>query len=116
MKYFTHNQLPVQITGTELVGYLNCSYQELVDRFGKPLSAGFDDCKSDAEWHIKFEDGAVATIYNWKNGRNYLGDEGMYPWEIMDWNIGGLTGEVVERIKELIKEDITGQQTALPLP
>jgi len=116
MKYFTHNQLPINVNGTSVRGFLICNYQELVDRFGKPLSAGFDDSKSDAEWHIKFEDGAVATIYNWKNGRNYLGDEGLYPWEIMNWNIGGDRIGIESRIKGLIREDITGQATALPLP
>lgn len=116
MKYYTHNQLPISSGGTSLQGYLNMTYDELTVAFGKPLTEGYDDYKSDAEWHIQFEDGLVATIYNWKNGRNYLGDEGLDYWAITDWNIGGSHPDVVARIKQIVKEDITGKAAALPLP
>lgn len=116
MKYFTHNQLPIETNGTHYFGDLLATYDEVVATFGEPMKDGFDDCKSDAEWHIQFEDGMVATIYNWKDGRNYLGEDGLETWEISDWHIGAHSPEVVSRIKAIIKEDITGTATVLPLP
>ena len=116
MKYFTHNQLPIDINGTCGQSTIDCMYSELETTFGKPMQSGFDDYKSDAEWRIQFEDGLIATIYNWKNGRNYLGDEGLEVWEIDHWHIGGSSPDVVQRIKRIVREDVTGRATALPLP
>jgi hypothetical protein len=92
------------INGTHLQGYINCSYDDLVHALGYPLDSGFDDYKSDAEWHIFFDDGMVATIYNWKNGKNYLGDQGYNLCDIPQWNVGGRNPEVVERVAFLIKD------------
>ena len=58
-------------TGTSFRGYLKVSYADLVKKLGEPTD-DFDDCKSDAAWNIQWNDGMVATIYNWKNGKNYL--------------------------------------------
>jgi hypothetical protein len=116
MKYFTHNQLPISAAGTWGRGLLNTSYDELVARFGKPMEDGYDDFKSDAEWHIQWDDGVVGTIYNWKNGRNYLGNDGLETWAITEWSIGGSSPEVVSRIKSIVRENLTGTATALPLP
>jgi hypothetical protein len=79
MKYKTHNtDKSFSIVGTSLMGYCdaNTTYAELVACFGEP-ETDIDGEKVDAEWCIKFEDGTIATIYNYKNGRNYLGKEGM---------------------------------------
>lgn len=118
MKYYTHNQLPIDTGLTSLVGRLRCSYQELVAQFGKPLPTGkFDHFKSDAEWHIKFEAGSiVATIYNWKNGRNYLGPDGPAVEDIRDWLVGGRHALALEYVRDVVQEDVTGMATALPLP
>ena len=53
----------------------------------------------------------VATIYNWKNGKNYLGAQGLKTEDILIWNIGGesipepnLTNPVeVDRLHELLE-------------
>jgi hypothetical protein len=116
MKYFTHNQLPIKIGGTCGQGLITTTYDEIVARFGKQLTSGFDDYKSDAEWHIRWEDGMIGTIYNWKNGRNYLGSHGLDVWQITEWSIGGSSPDVVQRIRQIIREDITGSAVALPLP
>ena len=97
MKYKTHNDAPIDINGTHLQGHIQANYADLVHLFGEQ-SVEFDNYKSDAEWAIQFDDGSVATIYNWKNGKNYCGEDGLELEEIQDWNIGGRTPDVVQRI------------------
>ena len=50
--------------GTYLQGHLHVTYDELVAEFGEPTHV--DDGKTQVEWAMKFEDGVVATIYDWK--------------------------------------------------
>lgn len=103
--YKTHNEdQSININGTHLQGYCQegTGYARLVELFGEPTTG--DEYKVDAEWNIEFADGMVATIYNYKSGKNYCGDEGM---EVKDmtgsnWHIGGNDKEVVERINDLI--------------
>ena len=100
------NKLTTNTNGTHLQGYINCSYDDLTSALGYPLEEGFDNYKSDAEWSIEFDDGMVATIYNWKNGKNYLGDQGYNLCDIAQWHVGGRSKEVVERVAFLIKSAI----------
>lgn len=88
--------------GTHLVGYIDISYAELKSTLG-PSSDFFDDYKSDAEWRIEFEDGTIATIYNYKDGKNYLGAEGTPKTKIRDWHIGGTSQRAVELVHALFK-------------
>ena len=96
------NTPTINTNGTHLQGHIHCNYDKLTEVFGVPLSEGYDDYKSDAEWHIEFNDGTVATIYNYKNGRNYLGDQGKYPEEITYWNIGGCDQKAVEQVIKVL--------------
>ena len=106
------------ITGTHLQGYISTTYENIVSVLGKQHHNG-DDYKVDAEWALKFEDGTIATLYNWKNGKNYCGDEGCDLEEITEWNIGGHSPRAVELLTDLLKskeeilleslEDIVGQ-------
>lgn len=92
---------PVAMTfGTSLQGHITATYDELVELFGKPHDF-FDDFKCDAEWYVEFDDGTVATIYNWKNGRNYNGPDAPAVEAITAWNIGGITHKAADRILEL---------------
>ena len=93
MKFVTHNDTYIDVNGTALCGRIKGTpFSELVVLFGPPLEG--DEYKVDAEWNLEFvdEDGekVVATIYNWKNGKAYLGDEGLELDEIREWNIGGM--------------------------
>jgi hypothetical protein len=75
-------------------------YSQLVSKFGEP-SNSFDNYKSDAEWQIEFEDGTVATIYNWKDGFNYCGEEeGLPISSITEWHIGGRSVQAEEWIND----------------
>ena len=104
MKFVTHNQSNIDVSGTHLQGHINVEYSVLKKIFGKPTLG--DEYKTDAEWEILFEDGTVATIYNWKNGKNYLGRNGTAKTKITHWNVGGNSKEVVERIQEVLKSNL----------
>ena len=78
--------------GTSLRGYITGDYSSLVEAFGDPVAA-HDDYKSDAEWLLILNDSVVVTIYNYKSGKNYLGDEGLNVEDIDRWHVGGKTSE-----------------------
>ena len=93
-----------EANGANLQGYLNADYRELVEVFGEPIRYEADGTshlnnKIDAEWRLKFQDGTIATIYNYKNGVNYMGAEGLRLMEIQKWNVGGNSERAVERVK-----------------
>ena len=90
----------VDCDGTSLQGYIEIDFKTLVEVLGKPPSAG-DEYKIDAEWPIKFDDGTVATIYNWKDGINYNGTRGIPIEDIHNWHIGGKSRVAVDKVKEL---------------
>ena len=87
------------VTSTSLQGYIDISYAELVEMLGEPI--GDDGYKVDAEWAILFGSGQVATIYNYKDGRNYMGDEGLDKEDIRDWHIGGKSATAIKKVSEL---------------
>lgn len=97
--YQTHRDRAIETAGTSYQGDLLVPYQTLVTILGAPLPG--DGYKVDAEWHIRFEDGAVATIYNWKNGPNYLGEDARLDW-VDEWNVGGHDPEVVTRLARVL--------------
>lgn len=89
-----------QTGGTGLKGEINITYKKLVKVFGKP-NAETDGYKTDAEWIVQTPHG-VATIYNYKTGKNYCGDEGDEVEDITDWHIGGHNPETADYIKFLL--------------
>jgi hypothetical protein len=98
MKY---QSVPVeQANGTSLQGYIDADYDTLVGLFSEPdTSEGY---KTDAEWIIKFEDGAVATIYDYKTGKNYNGKEGLPAPRNRDWHIGGFSKLAYQHVKDTL--------------
>jgi hypothetical protein len=86
--------------GTALMGYVTVSYDDLVEAFGKPDSVG-DGYKVDAEWNLEIND-TIVTIYNYKNGRNYNGEDGLAVDQITDWHVGGFTKTAVDLVKEAL--------------
>jgi len=81
------------INGTCLQGYVQVYYHELVEIFGKDEGGGD---KTTAEWRLLFEDGVVATIYDWKE---YDTPTGNYAW-----HIGGKNNLAVARVTQVIRE------------
>lgn len=76
---------------TSLQGYVTAHYADLVKLFGEPLRGGD---KTTAEWILKFEDGTVATIYDWKE---YTTPMGRY-----DWHVGGNKRIVAAMVQEVL--------------
>ena len=103
MSYITKTNPDEMTFGTSLQGYITATYAELVELFGKPHDF-FDDYKTDAEWYVEFDDGTVATIYNWKNGRNYCGPDAPAVENITSWNVGGLTEAALDKVLEVSTE------------
>ena len=99
--FATHNEDPtIDTNGTSLRGYLKgVSYDQLVAAFGEPQFGGH---KTDYEWDIQFPCGTVATVYNWKNGPNYCGDEGLTADKIRTWNVGGHKAEAPDLVRVAI--------------
>lgn len=71
-------QTDANINMTSLKGRVNTTYSRLVEVFGEPHPGGD---KTTVEWHLEFEDGTIATIYDWKMWQTPMGEH--------DWHIGG---------------------------
>ena len=77
-------------------GSICAHYNELVAAFGEPLGPSGDG-KVQAEWVVKFENGIIATIYDWKQ-------YGVPPCEIVNWNIGGRSWLAEHNVNEVLLE------------
>lgn len=110
----THNDTHVDINMTHLLGYCEAhtTFADLCSIFGKPDTG--DEYKVDAQWSIKFDDGKVASIYNYKTGKNYLGKEGFKTEDLRgeDWHIGGKDPIVVERVHKIVRDFLRGELAA----
>lgn len=80
MNYVTGNY---DIVGTCLQGTINTSYDRLVELFGEPTQLEEGDGKVQVEWAIKFTDGTLATIYDWKEDKTASA--------VTEWHVGGHT-------------------------
>lgn len=111
MTFKTHNETEININGTCLQGEVEATYAELCDLFGSHHDG--DGYKVDAEWYVQFSDGTVATIYNWKNGKNYEGENGLPLEQIDSWHIGGDSAKaetMVQIALDLHREKVAQQQ------
>jgi hypothetical protein len=81
---------------TSLKGEFAITFAELTEIFGRPdhgpNSADLD--KVTCEWCLQFEDGTVATIYDWKTWRTPMGE--------YEWHIGGHSEAAVDRVVDTI--------------
>lgn len=96
MNFRTHNQVGVNVDGTHLQGEIRATFADLCAIFGEPMAG--DGHKVDAEWHVRFEDDTVATIYNWKDGVSYCGPNGTPIWQIKKWHVGGHSKDAVYQV------------------
>lgn len=83
MQFKTHNDTGIvfNVSGTSLRDTIDCSFDQLVEAFGKPMYNNSGDDKVKAEWFVEFDDGTIATIYDWKSSLD--------PEDNTDWHIGG---------------------------
>lgn len=101
-RFVTSDQWIDSMNGTHLRGSIKASRRILEQVFGKPYEYDETDFMSDGktttEWIIEFDDGEIATIYDWK--RYEQGPPALD--EFITWHIGGHKDtDVVERIHYL---------------
>ena len=65
-----------------------------------------DDGKVDVEWNIMFNDGVVATIYNWKNRPTGVWvQKEQNSVDNKTWHIGGKTISAVYDVEEILQNN-----------
>lgn len=99
MEFRTGNDLDTTGTGSCLQGYVTATRSSLIETFGMPTYT--DDSESEkitTDWLIKFEDGTIANIYDWK--RYEEGAPALN--EVYEWHIGGYTKVAVSRVQETL--------------
>jgi len=79
------------LNGTCLQGYINTTFDELVNVFGTPTKIKGD--KVNVEWSIQFSDGTVAAIYDWKRCK--------IPTGVYNWHIGGRSKLAVDCVHKV---------------
>jgi hypothetical protein len=85
--------------GTSLIGEVTATRDHLEKVFGKPSVTGGEGDKVTVEWTIAFEDGSIATIYDWKRY-----EEGSPEWdEVYGWHVGGRTPKAIDLVKSAIE-------------
>lgn len=96
-KTYTVNSNSTSINGTQYLGYVSITYEELVKVLGQP-KGGSADGKTTCEWHIEFEDRSVATVYDWKIGHT--------PKDLYNWHVGGRPGVALNHLEEVLEKQI----------
>lgn len=86
------NSNDASVNGTSLKGYVGTTYDNLVKLLGEPLQ-GSSDGKTTCEWILEFEDGTVATIYDWKQKET--------PKDHFYWSVGGHSHRALEQVKQV---------------
>ena len=75
-------------SGTSYMGSVKTTYNRLVEIFGEPHLRDGD--KTTAEWVLEFQDGTIATIYDWK-----LSETPTYEY---NWHVGGFSKDAVDKV------------------
>lgn len=82
------------IGGSSLRGYVQASYDRLVEVLGPPAEA-WDSYKSRVEWYVVFADGVAASVYDYKD--QHIPLRGM-----TEWHVGGKDQASHDRIREVL--------------
>jgi len=84
---------------------IRASVNQLIEAFGEPSYENNDGSdKVNFEWDMETENGEVFTIYDWKEYRRISKNE------IIEWHIGGHSGEVTDKAAEEIEESLNNLQ------
>ena len=95
MNFHTHHQAIVNDHLTMLQGSIQATRTQLIKAFGEPLQGLSSRMLND--WKIQFDDGTVATIYDWKT--DPLPDD-----EVYAWRIGGKTHRAVVLVHQAFRK------------
>ena len=98
MNTFTTNDSASKMNGTHLQGYIETRYDHIVERLGEPEHTSG---KTNVQWLIEFDDGLVASLYDWKLNNLPTG-----PYR---WHVGGHNDVVVSRLAAIL--DVPYMQT-----
>lgn len=90
MKIESHVKSPkINVNSVEFQGLLEANYKDLVEAFGNPVEG--DLYMTDVQWKLKIHpDGGKpfpVKLYNYKNGKNYLGEDGLDIEKIPIWHV-----------------------------
>ena len=83
--------------GTSLQGYVTTTLDTLIGTFGEPERFGAED-KVTVEFTILFDNGTVATIYDWKRYED--GTPSLD--EVYEYHVGGHNLEAVALVKQAL--------------
>jgi hypothetical protein len=101
MKFTTSQQQPIETGGSHLIGVIEVPYNKIKTAFGN--ACGGDGDKVQVEWSIQFEDGTIATIYDWKEGDCYHGKgNGTHFSDVTEWHIGGFNQKAEDYVLEVL--------------
>jgi hypothetical protein len=90
---------PEEVNFTHRQGEVTTTLKYLREVFGNPCEEQPSEWdKVGYEWRFKFEDGIIATIYDWKRYTK----EPLKENEVFTFNIGGHKPESVLRIRETL--------------
>ena len=81
--------------GSSLVGYMRTTYADIVKVLGEPHHVSDGSDKVTAEWDIRFVDGPLVTIYDYKEKET--------PRDSYEWHIGGISKNALVYIAELFE-------------
>lgn len=96
--YMVHSDF--NASGTSLVGTIEADYYTLVELFGEPTWTDTSSQeKVNYEWVIQFDNGTLATIYNWKDydGGRYASQAPNY-----EWHVGGFNKAAEWSVREVL--------------
>jgi hypothetical protein len=92
------NDRDISVNGTSLMGEVEVYYNDLVTTFGEPTFGPGDDLdKVTCEWNLRFDDGTVATIYDWKMPETPMG--------LYRWHIGGRDYKAVDKVRNTLRNE-----------
>lgn len=102
-------------TASHFVSYLIADYKVIKEIVGDETYPKGDEYKVDAEWRLLDKDNNLITIYNYKDGHNYCGREGLSRGFITDWHVGGNNGIASQQfihdfVAEVSKDGFIGKE------
>ena len=116
----SYNYVPIQqsldrnvvlnkMVGTHFFGSIKgVSYEELTELFGTPIAREYlpwsdetDNKDTRYQWLIEFEDGLLATIYDWKVDYS----QKCVMTQPIEWHVGGHDPRVMDRIYKFTRID-----------
>ena len=93
--------------GTSFRDTYQGTLESIKNAFPEPSLPKGEGYKTDVEWLFKTPAG-IATLYNWKDGKNYNFEDGLDIEDIEEWHIGGhnaVAANWVKWVLELSKKE-----------